>query len=130
MQFNYHFNITSQIIRLFSRNNFVKSLFQNSQFDGTIVSDISHGNIYRDFLKTQNGEFLKNKQGFTFILNTDGVQISLKSTLSIWPVYLVINELPKHERFKFHNILIAGTFFFIKNFINKLLIYLFLNYQD
>ena len=99
---------------MFARSEISSNLFTNESYDNKILSDITHGQIYRRFLTTIEGESIKNKHGCTFILNTDGVQISLKSTLSIWPVYLVINELPKHMRFQFPNIIIAGKLKFLK----------------
>ena len=112
MQINYHFNITKQVTRSFEREGMINSLFNNEQTVSKCLSDITHGKIYQDFLNTADGRFLKNKQAVTFILNTDGIQISLKSSISIWPVYLVINEIPKHQRFSFQNVIIAGLFLF------------------
>lgn len=45
----------------------------------------------------------------TFSLNTDGVSISDKSKLSMWPIYLIIKEHPLHVRFAFDNVIIAGN---------------------
>ena len=105
---NYHFNITDQIRRLLSRREIIESLFTNPDYDPNNLSDITHGKHYRNFLESDDGSTLKQKRAFTLLVNTDGIQISLKSTLSIWPVYIVINDLPKSRRFKFQNIIIAG----------------------
>ncbi|KAK3925327.1 LOW QUALITY PROTEIN: putative eukaryotic translation initiation factor 5 [Frankliniella fusca] len=44
----------------------------------------------------------------TAMWNTDGLQIFNTSSFSLWPFFLVINELPPHKRFMSENILIAG----------------------
>lgn len=38
---------------------------------------------------------------------TDGAAISKISNLSIWPVFLQINELPLHERFAIDNVILS-----------------------
>ena len=40
------------------------------------------------------------------MLNTDGASFCKKSKLTIWPVYLVINELP--TKFSLENVILAG----------------------
>ena len=42
----------------------------------------------------------------TFLLNTDGASICNKSGLTVWPVYLVVNELS--NRFSLENVILAG----------------------
>lgn len=77
----------------------------------TTISDITDGAIYSDFLKSDNGPWLRNRKAFTFMINSDGISVSLKSKLTIWPVYLVINELPSEKRFCIDNVIIAGNYF-------------------
>jgi len=43
------------------------------------------------------------------MINTDGISKSLNSDQTIWPFYLVINELPLEMRFCMENIIIAGV---------------------
>ena len=53
---------------------------------------------YRTF--TTPGGFLHDNYNISFTLNTDGVNKYKSSNAgNIWPVYLVINELPKAYRF-------------------------------
>jgi hypothetical protein len=48
----------------------------------------------------QPGEFLGNKWNISLSLNTDGVAVFHASfTGSLWPVYLVVNELPAKLRY-------------------------------
>jgi hypothetical protein len=44
------------------------------------------------------------------LLNTDGISFSESSNLSIWPIFLVINEIEPEKKTSncFENIVIAG----------------------
>ncbi|XP_070537248.1 uncharacterized protein [Ptychodera flava] len=43
--------------------------------------------------------------------NTDGVPVFKSSSFSLWPLYLMVNELPFHERVKRENLIFAGLWF-------------------
>jgi hypothetical protein len=93
------------------------------------ICDIYDGTIYKNILKTEDGKLqrfcfvqqenknitiikgqqITNSRAFTLSMNTDGISLSEKSDLSIWPVILVINELPIEIRFCIENVIIAGT---------------------
>ena len=63
------------------------------------ISDIYDGKQYAQH--TANGGFLDpgtNAANLSFLINTDGVAIFRSSKVSIWPVFLVINELPPNLR--------------------------------
>ncbi len=56
---------------------------------------------------------------YTFCLNTDGISLCSKSNLTIWPVYLTINEIDRKCRFSPDLVLLAGKFYIdIKLFWN------------
>ena len=55
------------------------------------ISDIYDGKAHNDFLQ--------NKAHVSLALNTDGVAIFRSSKVDLWPVWLVINELPKTKRY-------------------------------
>jgi hypothetical protein len=79
---------------------------EHRSYDSDLITDIKDGKIYQDFKNTfRTDQFEKV---FSFLINTDGISICDKSKISIWPVYLVINELPKEERFHINNIIIAA----------------------
>jgi hypothetical protein len=42
-------------------------------------------------------------------MNVDGVPPNRGSDLSIWPVFLVINEIEKSKRFALENLIVAGV---------------------
>ena len=53
-----------------------------------VIRDIQHGEKYREV-----GSFLSHLGNLTLLMNTDGVQIFKSSSVSIWPIWVVINEL-------------------------------------
>ena len=59
-----------------------------------VISDIVDGAVYKE-----HSAFLDNPANVSFTLNTDGVSIFRSSSTSIWPVWLVINELPAEQRY-------------------------------
>ena len=97
---------------LFEKN---KLPTQRPKPNNDFVTDVIDGAIYQDFLNKENPD--GQKDCYTFTLNTDGINLCEKSNLSIWPVYLVVNEIAIEERFMPDNIIIAGN---IKQFTIKL----------
>ena len=68
------------------------------------IEDVYDGQMYHHhfdadgfFKGTQESKKKKGKH-ISFQLNTDGVAIFKSSKMSVWPVYLTINELPPHLR--------------------------------
>jgi hypothetical protein len=57
-------------------------------------------------LKRIMSSLFRNKEALTFLINTDGASICKSSKLTLWPVYLVINELD--SRFSLENVILAG----------------------
>ncbi len=62
-------------------------------YDG-MIRDVYDGSLYR-----KHQEFLTAPGNVSFIVNTDGVQLFRSSAYSIWPIWLVMNELPPNERY-------------------------------
>ena len=52
--------------------------------------------------------FLNSPQNISFLLNTDGVSVFKSSNVSLWPVYMQINELPYHKRKLKENTILCG----------------------
>jgi len=55
-----------------------------------------------------NNGFLKNTANISFTWYTDGVPVFKSSKISMWPLYLTINELPFRERKKRENTLLLS----------------------
>ncbi|XP_037502213.1 uncharacterized protein LOC119376472 [Rhipicephalus sanguineus] len=58
------------------------------------LSDITDGQLYRDFVTSTVG--FGNR--ISFVLNTDGAPLFKSSGTAIWPVQLLINEIPPEQR--------------------------------
>ena len=80
---------------------------QYSNESDDLIKDVKDGSIYKDFRNTNTNK------AYTFTLNTDGISLCDKSNLSIWPVFLAINELDIESRFYIDNIIIAGKIKYI-----------------
>lgn len=72
------------------------------------MSDIRDGKLYKKILESVHGNEFRDQLAFSFLLNTDGISPMKKSKLTIWPVYLVINELPLESRFCVDNIILVA----------------------
>jgi hypothetical protein len=80
----------------------------NSNVMENELVDVYDGRLYKELLASEDGESFKRKEAFCFLLNTDGISICDKSKITIWPIYLVINEIPIEERFCIKNVILAG----------------------
>ena len=65
------------------------------------ICDVYDGAQYRKWRK-----FLDKPANISLLLNTDGVAIFRSSKFSSWPVWIVINKLPKSQRYNVHIIII------------------------
>lgn len=65
---------------------------RHSSTRSTDIVDVYCGQEY------QRHSFLRDENNISFTVNTDGVNIFRSSKYSLWPVWLVINELPPAER--------------------------------
>ena len=72
------------------------------------ISDVVDGFIYKNSTKSKLENCFDKEIILSFIINTDGISISDKSNITIWPIYLAINEIPKSTRFCINNMIIAG----------------------
>lgn len=107
--------IIAQLRTLFKRSPFYKNIsthrFNREKSDISNIEDIYDGSVYKHL---ESSGFLSSKNNISFTWNTDGVPIFKSSKFSIWPFYLVINELPYELRMKKENVILAGLWFGIK----------------
>ena len=75
--------------------------------NGDTMKDLHDGLVYKKFVASL--EFRDGQYFISFCANTDGTPLFQSSTLSIWPIFISINELPPYLRMA--NILIAGLWF-------------------
>lgn len=71
-----------------------------------VISDVYDGSIYKNLF---NKGFLNDPNSLSFGFNTDGVPIFKSSKVSMWPVYLLINELPILDRKVRENVVFYGV---------------------
>ena len=63
--------------------------------------------MYRKMM--EEGQPLNNRNNFSYTFNTDGLPVLQVSKYSLWPIYLMINELP--PKLRFNNLILAGVWF-------------------
>lgn len=97
--------------------------------DKNNLKDIYDGKCYRSFVKKLSPDDRSNYA--TLILNADGAPVFKSSKYSIWPFYIMLNEIPIQDRL--NNAIVIGMWYstkktpmniildsIIKNSINKL----------
>ena len=93
----YYFMTTSvrdQLKDLFENHNLSDNLMENRFEEKEYISDFCDGKFYQE-----NRVILEDSLTFTF--NTDGVPVFQSSTFSIWPLFLMINEVVPEKRSSF-----------------------------
>lgn len=103
--------IMDQLRKLFSKPGFYNDIQfrHNRDKKGDRISDIFDGELYKKLSQPPN--VLSSRDSISFTWNTDGVPVFKSSNFSLWPLYLVINELPPKKRFSKDNMILAGLWF-------------------
>lgn len=68
----------------------------------------------------EKGQFLHNKSNISLIFNTDGAPLYSSSSVSLWPVFLAVNELPSPDRFVIKVLSVVFMNSFIINILYQL----------
>jgi hypothetical protein len=87
-------------LQVILNNNISVDLFSSST--NNTIKDIKDGNFYQQLKVMSSDRFL------TLTMNIDGVEIRKGSKISIWPILMVLNELPLNDRYRLENTIIAG----------------------
>lgn len=107
-------NVESRLKDMFQRQEFcelIQQRFKRSKRKENNIEDIYDGSIYRS-MSSDNGPLSGSyPYNLSFTLNTDGIPVFKSSKLSIWPMYLMINELPFKQRKKSENMILCGLWF-------------------
>lgn len=98
-----------QFREILERDNMWESIDELKQGspDRVSVSDICTGLGYRKL--QEPGGFLDGTQNLTLSLFIDGIPLYKSSSVSLWPVYLLINEIPPQQRFRKKNMVLWGV---------------------
>lgn len=90
----------AEYIRDISQTNeiYYNSIMNLRTLNGNNITDIYDGDEYQKFLSDLSEE---DRHAYaTVIFNTDGAPVFESTTVSIWPLYLMVNEIPIRERLK------------------------------
>ena len=83
--------------------------WRERQLEDNIIADIYDGSIWKDLLKFKGDNFLNAPRNLAFAINVDWFQpFKRRSDCSVGVNYLVLLNLPREERFKWENIIVAG----------------------
>ena len=95
----YYSSIKNQLELIFTR------LLPRRGYDcsNDYISDIKDGSLYQNFKAAKPSDNV-----YSFALNSDGISLCEKSNLTIWPIYLALNELDISHRYDFDKLIIAG----------------------
>ncbi|XP_051155210.1 uncharacterized protein LOC127277859 [Leptopilina boulardi] len=99
---------SNQIADLLEANgDYYDDVMHSSVSKNKIIKNIYDGKLYRRFVKSLNSD--DHNRYVTAVFNTDGAPLFESSTFSIWPIYIMLNELPIHVRT--NNLIVVGLWF-------------------
>jgi len=99
-------NLSQQLLqRLHSRH--CPAAIVPHQWHYHLLQWVLHWNLYKIRILVQYGRKWTMKT--TMMFNTDGIPLYKSSGISIWPIYLAINELPPKMRFSKKNMILWGV---------------------
>ena len=74
-----------------------------------LITDVFDGQLWNDFLKFKDVDFLNIPRNYGLMLNFDFFQpMKHRKDYSVGVLYLVILNLPRAERFKWENVIVVG----------------------
>lgn len=98
-------SVEEQLKEILTRPNIWKAFKNNKPNSDGLLCDIIDGQGYKDVLSSQGSMFMET---VTLSFNTDGAQLFSSSSIDVWPIFLVINELPPTLRFARSNMITWG----------------------
>lgn len=104
--------VDSQLRNLFSQKGFYEKLNHRFQREFDMehkYCDVYDGDLYKSYYEKEGP--LSKQENVSFTFNTDGAPVFKSSKISVWPLFLVINELPYKLRMLKENMLMAGLWF-------------------
>ena len=81
---------------------------RSKQFSQDLMGDIFDGKLWNDFMFIDGRPFLATPNNLCFSINVDWFRVYEHSQYSAGPIYLAILNLPRNERYKEENIILAG----------------------
>ena len=105
-------SIINTLSSLFNRPNFMQKLNSwrtRPMLPNGYMKDIFDGQIWKEFMSEQCSNFLQQPMNLLLMLNVDWFQPYKHVAYSVGVIYLTIQNLPRHERFLKHNLIICGV---------------------
>lgn len=101
-------NTRKQLEDILTRSGMWQSIQEraNTTPSADVLTDIVDGSEYRKL--KQEGQFLSDNNNISLSFFTDGIPLFKSSGVSLWPVYLLINEIPRKQRFLKKNMVLWG----------------------
>ena len=106
--------IISQLSGLFSREEFKNGLKHRKERikkRDNNIEDVYDTEQYKILSDNGGPLSLEHENNISFIFHTDGVPVFKSSKTSMWPIFLMINELPYKMRKQRENMILAGLWF-------------------
>ena len=100
-------NLEKQLSDVLLRQEICQCIQEQSKVTTKSITDITKGSGYQAL--KENGQFLKETSNITLSLFTDGVSLFKSSGVSLWPLYLLMNEIPRKQRFLRKNMILWGV---------------------
>ena len=79
-----------------------------SSIPNGVYSDIYDGKVWQDFQHIDGTSFLADSGNLWLMLNIDWFNPYEETQYSVGTIYLVVQNLPRSERFKINNIILVG----------------------
>ncbi|KAE8743371.1 hypothetical protein FOCC_FOCC011023 [Frankliniella occidentalis] len=98
-------SLIQQLQTMFKRDGFYDKLSLPKQNEHGAYQDIYSGTVYTSAV---NENYLGEEGQLSGQIYTDGAALYESANVSVWPVYITINELPYEDRFKKENILLPA----------------------
>lgn len=100
-------NLQNQLENVLVRKDIWNSIQEQSNNVTQNITDIVDGIEYKKLKEDE--QFLSCTNNISLAFFTDGVALFKSSGISLWPVYLLINELPRRQRFLKKNMILWGV---------------------
>jgi len=83
--------------------------WRSRNLEDEIMTDIYDGAVWKEFLKYKGDDLLNKRRNLGFGINVDWFQpFKHRKDRSVGVIYLVLLNLPRQERYKWENVIVAG----------------------
>ena len=106
--------VKEQLDGLFSRKEFIDGLSHRQsrvKRSKANIEDVYDGLSYKRLSRDGGPLHEDNKYNISFIFHTDGIPVFKSSKTSMWPIFLMVNELPYNMRKNRNNMILCGLWY-------------------